>query len=145
MARRIALVRIVLLVLFTLAATSAAVATDNLEDHVPIWRKLCEPSRVECKDVPLSDLKDYLSEYHLLPINVDSKALVGAGVDPKRTPFTLTLIGERLDVTLGRLLKDRKLSFMIKDGVLSITSQKAASAWQKYNYGADEQPSPAPR
>jgi hypothetical protein len=142
MAHRLAVVRGALLVVLSLFALRAADGGDHLEDHVPIWRKLCEPSRIECMDVPLRDLMDYLGDLHALPIHIDSKALVNAGVDPERTPFTLILIGQRLDVTLRRLLAEKKLSFMIKDGVLTITSQKAAAAWQKHNYGDNEEPAP---
>jgi hypothetical protein len=121
--------------LWCAVAVKAEDRKDGLAYHPQIQRTLDQRSQIECEEVPLADLVAYLSDYHRLPINIDSKTLFKAGVRPDSTPFTLTLEGAPFSDVLRALLAEHKLSFMIDHGVLTVTTQTAAREWQAQNYG----------
>jgi hypothetical protein len=116
--------------LFSLTLISAAVARADDPRDVRIRRALAQPTQVEFKDAPLKDAIAYLSDYHDIAIKLDEAALGKAGIDPD-LPLTAELKNVPLEFALWKILAPNGMSFMIKDHVLTVTTEKAASAWQK--------------
>lgn len=87
---------------------------------------LHDPTRLEFVDTPLSDVMQYLSDLHDLPIVIDYTALddVGIGADQ---PVTLNVEGLSLRSALKLLLDPLELVYAVQNEVLLITT-------------ADEQP-----
>ncbi len=80
---------------------------------------LKEPTQLEFTDQPLSDVIDYLKDYHSqmlghpIEIQLDTKALNDAGIAPD-TPVTKNLKGITLRSALRLLLKELQLTYIIR-------------------------------
>lgn len=116
--------------LFSLALMSAAVTQADDPRDVRIRSELEQRTLVAFKDTPLEDAIVYLSDYHDIPIKFDAAALKKARIDPD-LPVTAKLKNVPLEFALWKILAPNKMSFMIKDHVLMVTTEEAASAWQK--------------
>ena len=113
-----------------------AVADEDPRD-VRIWHELQAETHIDFKNVPLKDATDYLSDFHDIPIYLDTEAFEKAGVVHKRLEFTQKYLGVPLWKALRETLGQRKLSYMIKNHTLTFTTEEAAKEWQKKNIGAE--------
>ncbi len=101
----------------------------DLANPKPAERKIREelkkPTQMEFIEMPLSDVIDYLKDYHGIEIQLDKKALddVGIGSD---TPITKNLKGISLRSALRLLLKEHSLTYVIENEMLLITTPEEA-------------------
>ena len=86
---------------------------------------LKSPTQLEFVDTPLTDVIDYLKDYHQIEIQLDKKAMEDAGVGTD-TPVTKSLKGVSLRSALRLMLAELSLKYVIKDEVLLITTTEAA-------------------
>ena len=86
---------------------------------------LKSPTQLEFVDTPLTDVIDYLKDYHQIEIQLDKKAMEDAGVGTD-TPVTKSLKGVSLRSALRLMLAELNLKYVIKDEVLLITTTEAA-------------------
>lgn len=96
---------------------------------------LRKPTTVEFTDVPLSEAMSFLSELHGTTILLDKRALDGEGLSPE-TPVKLVLKDRALSKILDLLLADLGLTYVLRDGVILVTSQASAEeqlSWVVYN------------
>ena len=92
-----------------------------------IEEALRSPTQIEFVETPLSDVVDYLRDYHKIEIQLDKKALgdVNIGTD---TPVSKTLRGISLKSALRLMLRELQLTYIIQDEVLLITTPEEADA-----------------
>ena len=90
-----------------------------------IEQELAKRTKVDFAQTPLDQVLTYLEESHQLSILLDRKALDSAGVDAHQ-PVTLQLAGEPLEQVLDGVLKPLKLTWIIRDEVLSVTTPEEA-------------------
>jgi hypothetical protein len=110
---------------------SQATADDRPELDENIVYQLDNPAKLEVDQMPLNACLDFLADYHDIPIVLDIEELSKLGVSVE-TPVTETSKpGSHLDALLLRMLNPLKLSFMIKDHELRITSKAKAEKWQE--------------
>jgi hypothetical protein len=105
-------------------------AADDLGVEAKIYEQLSRPTRVDFNLVPPNDLAAYLGDFHGIPIVWDIKTFEKIGFEYKRLTFTRKLDGVPLGQVLADLLGRHKLSFMIKDHKLTLTTAEEASDWQ---------------
>jgi len=125
-APRTALVSMLLVVV----ATAKVGAADDLAIEAKIYEQLSLPTRVDFNQVPPDPLAAYLGDLHGIPIVWDTKAFEKVGFEYRRLTFTRNLSGLPLRAVLTDLLGGRKLSFMIKDHKLTLTTVEEARDWQ---------------
>jgi hypothetical protein len=87
---------------------------------------LASPTKMEFTEMPLVDGVAYLKDFHQIEIQMDEPALQAAGVG-KDTPVTRNLSGLPLNSSLKLLLEPIGLTYLVRDGVLMITTEDAAS------------------
>ena len=92
-----------------------------------IAEALKSPTQLEFVETPLSDVVDYLKEYHGIEIQLDKKALsdVGIGTD---TPVTKNLKGTSLRSALRLMLRELNLTYVVQDEVLLFTTPEEAES-----------------
>jgi len=92
-----------------------------------IEEALRSPTQIEFVETPLSDVVDYLRDYHKIEIQLDKKALgdVNIGTD---TPVSKTLRGISLKSALRLMLRELQLTYIIQNEVLLITTPEEADA-----------------
>ncbi len=97
------------------------------DNEKKIRAALDSKTELEFVDTPLSDVVDYLKDFHEIEIQIDNKALddVGIGTDE---PVNVRLKGVTLRSALDLILGQRKLSHLITDDVLLITSSDYAES-----------------
>ena len=100
--------------------------------HKKIEAALSSPTELEFIETPLSDVVDYLKEYHDIEIQIDERALSDMTVGPD-TPVTKNLKGISLSSALNLLLSEKFLTYVIKNEVLLITSIEAGKFPKVYN------------
>lgn len=86
---------------------------------------LATPTRMEFTEMPLIDAVAYLKDYHGIEIQLDNSALESAGVGAD-TPVTRNLNGLPLGASLRLLLEEYGLTYVVRDGVLMITTEPAS-------------------
>lgn len=111
---------------------NSAPADDDLRDS-KIWKELAAPTEVDFIKVPLRDVADYWSDLHRVAIYLDIEAFEKAGVAYQSLALTQKSRDQPLWKVLRETLKPAKLSFMIKNHTLTITTAEAAQEWQKKN------------
>ena len=88
---------------------------------------LDQPTRMEFVDIPLQDAVNFLKDFHQIEIQLDNRALEGAGVGSD-TPISRNLEWHcALKSALRILLSDLDLAYVVQDDVLLITTQDKAS------------------
>ena len=92
-----------------------------------IHKELASTTEIDFFDTPLSDVLRYLEDYHGVQIEIDERALDGAGLSSDH-PITRSLQGITLRSALKLLLEKLDLCWEVRDEVLMITSLEAASA-----------------
>ncbi|MEN6458868.1 MAG: hypothetical protein ABFC63_08050 [Thermoguttaceae bacterium] len=90
-----------------------------------IREALNSPTKLDFSEQPLSDVIDFLKDYHKIPIEIDAKALEEKGVGTD-SPVTRNLQGVSLRSALRLILKQLELTYLIKDEVLLITTPEKA-------------------
>lgn len=120
------------LVGWLLASFPADVDQDkSLARPLPTPRKaivltaLDQRSEIDVQECPLQDVIQYLSEIHRVQIQFDRTALDDAGINGD-TRVTGTLRGVTLRSLLKLLLGDLKLTYVLGDGYLLITTESEA-------------------
>ncbi len=102
----------------------------DVKDRGPAERKILEeldrPSKVEFLETPLKEAMDFISDQHGINVQLDNNALKEAGIDIA-TPITLNLKGLSLRSILRLLLKEQKLTYVIDNEVLLITTLDEAA------------------
>jgi hypothetical protein len=92
-----------------------------------IEEELKKPTQMEFVETPLQDIIDFLKNFHGVEIQLDKKALDEAGVGTD-TPITKNLKGISLRSALRLVLSELELTYMIRGGVLLITTQEQADS-----------------
>lgn len=96
---------------------------------------LRKPTTVDFSDVPLNEALSFLSELHAIPILLDKRALDDEGLAPE-VLVKLILKDRPLSKILDLLLTDVGLTYVLRDGVIWVTSRAASEnqlAWVAYN------------
>lgn len=101
------------------------VAAANADPNESIRAALGSPTKMEFTEMPLLDGVAYLRDFHQIEIQMDEPALQAAGVG-KDTPVTRNLSGLPLSSSLKLLLEPIGLTYLVRDGVLMITTEEAA-------------------
>jgi hypothetical protein len=97
----------------------------NLAEEERIEEALDAPTALDFNEQPLSDVIDYLKEKHDIPIQLDVHALNDMGLNAD-TPVSKCVKGVSLRAALRLTLRDYGLTYLIKDGVLLITTPEKA-------------------
>lgn len=92
-----------------------------------IWAALDEPTELNFVEQPISDVVDYLKARHEIEIQLDAKALTDAGVSTD-TPITRSIKGITLRSALNLLLSELDLTYLVRNGVLMVTSNIEAES-----------------
>lgn len=103
----------------------SALVAETLPAERKIEQTLAEPTQLEFIETPLTDVVDFLMDYHDIQIQLDEKALADAGIE-KRTPITANLKGLSLRSALNLILRQQDLTFSVRDEVLLITTPEAS-------------------
>lgn len=86
---------------------------------------LNEKTELDFVEQPLFRVIDYLKARHEIEIQVDNKALAEAGVTSD-IPITHSVKGITLRSALSLLLVELDLTYVIRNGMLMVTTNKAA-------------------
>ena len=86
-----------------------------------ILKALRSPTTIETIEVPLNDMLEQLSIHHEISILIDQRALNEVGIDPA-TPLSYSLNGIMLRSALELMLKEIKLTYIIANESLIITT-----------------------
>lgn len=92
--------------------------------------KLNQNVSVEFQETPLSTAIDELAEQAGIDIWLDKAALRSRRL-PERTPVSLTLAEQKLSTVLQSLLVDLELTWVIRDGILWVTTHQQAGQFTK--------------
>lgn len=87
-----------------------------------VWQALDEPTELDFTDQPLSDVIDFLKARHNIEVQIDARALEDAGLGSD-TPITRTLKGITLRSALRLMLSELELTYVVRNGVLMITTK----------------------
>lgn len=107
----------------------------NPGDDSKIMSAVTEPTHVDFTDVALTDIVEYLSDFHGIPVSLDEAELAEIKVTGD-SPFTYrsktngNVSTFPLYRALWEMLGKSGVSFMVADQKLLITSAKKARAWQ---------------
>lgn len=100
------------------------------------WQTILrEPASCEFVDTPLEEVLGYLTEVHKIPILMDKQSMQDEGVATDQQ-LTLTLKDRPLGKILDLLFQDVGLTYVLRDGVVLVTTQAKASelmTWVVYN------------
>jgi len=91
-----------------------------------IGKALAYPTRIEFVQSPLSDVIEYLKDLHHIEIQLDIATLKDAGIN-KNTQVTFNIKGVSLRSGLQLMLKQFRLTYIIRNEVLLITTSKEAN------------------
>src|SRR6185295_10909219 len=102
-------------------------------DLLRIYKALDSSTAFEFVDTPLEDAIEYLKEYHGIDIQFDGSTLRKLGISPKEATVTVTNKAIPLRLGLDETLKslEPRLTFLIKDEVLLITSEQQKEIYTK--------------
>lgn len=98
--------------------------------HITIREKLGQPVDVRFRQTPLKLALEELSEKSGVDIRLDPIGMSELGVSP-RQPVTLELAGQNLRSVLMVMLRDLDMDWMLRDGVLWVTSEDRAESLLK--------------
>lgn len=90
-----------------------------------ILAAVTQTTSVDAEQTPLAKVIDQLSRQHQVPIQLDTHALEGVGVDPQ-TPVDFRVHGLALASALGHMLKPLELTCIVKDEAILITTPEVA-------------------
>lgn len=95
------------------------------KEHEKLRSALQDKTTVEFVDTPLSDVCEFLSDAHRVPIVLDVKALENEGLATDE-PVHFVLKGRTLQTTLRLMFGPLELRAVLRDGVISITTNTEA-------------------
>ncbi|MBN2578758.1 MAG: hypothetical protein JXB10_07170 [Pirellulales bacterium] len=95
----------------------------QLPEEAKIEKELNKPTEVEFVETPLSEVVNYLKDYHKINIELDQRALNELAIATD-TPVNKSLKGLTLRSALRIILKELGLTYTIENEVLLITSQQ---------------------
>jgi hypothetical protein len=98
--------------------------------HITLREKLDQPITLELDQVPLVVAVEQIAAAAKVDLRLDKPALKDAGIS-EREPVTLDLEERQLRTVLQVALGNFKLTWMLRDGVLWVTSEKRASSLHK--------------
>ncbi len=98
--------------------------------HLLLRRKLEEDATVAFRDTPLEAAVEELATKMQVDIRLDTRALQDVGVR-QRQPISLSLSDRKLKTVLQAMLIDLDLTWILRDGVLWITTQEVATSFCK--------------
>ena len=96
-----------------------------------IWAALDEKTDLAFNDQPLSNVVEYLRTRHDITIKLDIKAMKDAGVGTD-TPITQHIKDITLRSALRLTLGDIGLTYVVGNGVLTITTTEAFYPWLRF-------------
>lgn len=99
-------------------------------DHLRIQERLDLPTSVEFKETPLSEAISELASKAKIPIRLHLAGLRDVGVRP-RQPVTLTIRTREYRTVLDAILLQFHLRWMVRDGLLWVTSPDEAENCMK--------------
>jgi hypothetical protein len=88
-----------------------------------IIKELNNTTELAFIETPLKEVVSYLKDRHLIPIEMNTKALSDAGVNPD-SPVTKDLKNITLRSALRLVLNDFDLTYVVRDEVLMVTSHE---------------------
>ena len=118
----------------TIVLQSEVISDENIERERRIQQALSEPTRFEFANASLQDAIDYLSDLHNVDIRLDAQALENAQIDSE-IPLTFQAQDIPLGKALANLLAPLKLTFVVRQAVVTITTQTVAQGSNKSPYG----------
>jgi hypothetical protein len=83
---------------------------------------------VDVADQPLSEYFSALSEKLHVNVMFDATALKDASIDPTTTPIGVALKDVRLRTLLNLMLEEHRLAYIVRDGILFVTTTDKANA-----------------
>ncbi len=83
---------------------------------------------VEVADQPLSEYMASLADQLKIQVIFDTAALRDATIDPSTTPVGLVLKNVRGKTLLGFVLGEHNLTYIVRDGILMVTTTDKANA-----------------
>ncbi len=86
-----------------------------------ILKALDSPTELEYIETPLSDVVDFLRDYHHIEIQIDARSMADAGLDPEE-PITRDLKKISLRSALRLLLDPLGMEYVLDDDVLLLTT-----------------------
>lgn len=98
--------------------------------HAVFRQKLSHPVSVDFRDTPLETAVEELAEKSNADIRLDRPALREIRIR-QREPVTLALDECKLETVLAAMLMDLELTWLLRDGVLWITSRQEAETFLK--------------
>lgn len=104
--------------------TSSYPVRSVLEDR--IRQNLETPTEIAFTDTPLTDAIDFLEDLHQISVIFDVAAMQENGTDPS-SPVNLELSGITLRSALNLMLKPLRLTYLVEDEVLKITTLEKAN------------------
>jgi hypothetical protein len=100
---------------------------DDERAHQRIRDALGTATTMEFVETPLQDAVDYLKDFHGIEIQLDGRSLEEAGMGSD-TPVTGALKGLSLESALDLLLSNYDLTYVVRNGVLQITTPEAVAS-----------------
>lgn len=98
--------------------------------HVALREKLDDPVTINFVGTPLEAAVRQLAQISRVDIRLDLPALQDLGVR-ERTPVTLKLTDQKLETVLQAIALDLRLTWMLRDGVLWVTTGEKAESCAK--------------
>ena len=109
----------------TVARAAEAVQPPWKPNEAKILAVLDQNTELEFVDQPLSDVIDFLKERHGIEIQLDRNAMNDENIGSD-APITKNIKGISLESALDLMLGDLKLTYVVRDEVLLITSKAVA-------------------
>lgn len=97
----------------------------DAEEIARIEKTLNAKADFDFTESPLKDVAATVGKLHEIPILLDRAALEDAGIE-NNTPVTISVRNLKLRQALALLLRDLELTWIVSDGVLTITTREAA-------------------
>lgn len=117
---------------------------ERSESTQRIEAELKKQTEIAFTDTPLTEVVTFLSDFHNIPILIDTEALTEEGIAPD-TAVTRTLTGTKLENALNLVLAPLQLEYVIKNEVLMVTTiARATSAKEVLVYDLSRIPNIEP-
>lgn len=107
-------------------ATPAALSSTQAANF-RITKALSEPTDMDFIETPLKDIAEALGIRHGMKVELDTEPLSAIGVSSD-TPITYKATGLSLNSALGQILPPLKMSYIVDNGRLLITSAEKAKS-----------------
>ena len=88
---------------------------------------LKSPTKLDCVEMSLQDVVDYLKDYHKIDIELDKTAMADVGISTD-TKVTKHLKDMSLRSALRLMLRELKLTYVVQDDTLLITTPETAES-----------------